>query len=256
MSKKYKTWLQVTTLCFFCNIPTYAASLPETIKRVKPSVVAVGTVHPTRSPQNLFMGTGFAVSDGSYVITNEHVIPKKIDKNKREQLAVFSGRGEKVSVRYAVTVATDKGHDLALLKITGNMLPPFKLSAKDNLIEGKEYAFTGYPIGTVLGLYPVTHRGIISAITPIVIPAAASSKLSQAMIKRMRDPYDVIQLDATAYPGNSGSPVYDPATGEVIGIINKVFVKYSKENAIENPSGITYAIPVKYIHALLKRAGL
>ncbi len=27
-------------------------------------------------------------------------------------------------------------------------------------------------------------------------------------------------LDATAYPGNSGSPLYDPETGEVVGIIH------------------------------------
>ena len=36
-------------------------------------------------------------------------------------------------------------------------------------------------------------------------------------MKRIRDdPFRVFQLDATAYPGNSGSPVYDPMTGAVI----------------------------------------
>ena len=36
-------------------------------------------------------------------------------------------------------------------------------------------------------------------------------------------------------------------TGEVIGIINKVFVQGTKENAITDPSGITYAIPVRHV---------
>ena len=62
----------------------------------------------------------------------------------------------------------------------------------------------------------------------------------------------MFQLDATAYPGNSGSPLYDPATGEVIGIVNMVFVKGTKESALTQPSGITYAIPSRYLIELLK----
>jgi S1-C subfamily serine protease len=59
-----------------------------------------------------------------------------------------------------------------------------------------------------------------------------------------------------AYPGNSGSPLYDGHTGEVIGVINAVFVKSTKENALKDPSGITYAIPAKYVRELLEQAGL
>ena len=65
----------------------------------------------------------------------------------------------------------------------------------------------------------------------------------------------MLQLDATAYPGNSGSPLYDPETGAVYGIVNMVFVKGTKENALSHPSGITYAIPANYIRGLVERAG-
>ena len=61
----------------------------------------------------------------------------------------------------------------------------------------------------------------------------------------------VYQLDATAYPGNSGSPLYDANTAEVIGIINKVYVKSTREAVLSDPSGITYAIPVKFLLPLL-----
>jgi S1-C subfamily serine protease len=71
------------------------------------------------------------------------------------------------------------------------------------------------------------------------------------MLKKLETPYDVFQLDATAYPGNSGSPLYHVDTGKVIGIINKVFVQGTKENAVSNPSGISYAIPAEHIKRLL-----
>jgi S1-C subfamily serine protease len=66
----------------------------------------------------------------------------------------------------------------------------------------------------------------------------------------------IYQLDITAYPGNSGSPLYSAENGEVLGILNKVFVKESKETVLEKPSGISYAIPVKYLIQLAKREGL
>ena len=61
----------------------------------------------------------------------------------------------------------------------------------------------------------------------------------------------MFQLDATSYPGNSGRPLCDPASGEVVGVLNMVFVKGAKENAPTNPSGISYAIPLRYLQALI-----
>jgi len=63
--------------------------------------------------------------------------------------------------------------------------------------------------------------------------------------------FNIFQLDATAYPGNSGSPVFNSESGEVIGIINMVFIKSTREAALSNPSGISYAIPATYLKALL-----
>jgi hypothetical protein len=40
----------------------------------------------------------------------------------------------------------------------------------------------------------------------------------------------------------------------VIGIVNMVFVKGSKEAALTQPSGITYAIPSRHLVELLKSA--
>jgi S1-C subfamily serine protease len=232
-----------------------ADALPDTIARVKPGVVGVGTVQQTRRPPVKLLATGFVVGDGNHVITNAHAIPDEINRNSKEALAVLTGEDNGKAYR-AEVVLTDKVHDLALLRFSGKARPAFRLGRSENVREGELYAFTGYPIGMVLGLRPVTHQGIVSAITPIAIPQISPQLLDPKMIKQLRDPYDVFQLDATAYPGNSGSPLYVPETGEVVGVINKVFVKESKEAVLEKPSGITYAIPVRYVKELLRQANV
>jgi S1-C subfamily serine protease len=234
----------------------WAASLPDTIDKVRGSVVGIGTVFPAKridgsSSPLTFKGTGFVVGNGRQVVTNYHVVNKPMDEDKLEKLVVFSGKGKSAKVHMASIVSTDPDHDLALLEFTGPPLPPLALGDDALRREGEDVAFTGFPIGLVLGLNQVTHRGIISAITPMVIPALSSKTLTAEQIKRVRKPFNVYQLDATAYPGNSGSVVYDIESGIVIGVINSVFVKKTKEAMLKDPSDISYAIPVKYIRDLL-----
>ena len=246
----------VKTLLFlilvFTSNQLYAKTLPQVIKQVKPSIVGVGTVQTTRRPPSKLMGTGFVVADGYHIITNYHVIPRNLNVERNEQLVIFYRQNKQVKYRKVRVLAKDKKHDLALLRIEGRKFPAMKVETSRKAQEGETIAFTGFPIGAVLGLFPVTHRGIISSISPVVIPAPSSSTLSIEMIKRLRDPYFVYQLDATAYPGNSGSPMFDSHNGKVLGVINKVFIKESKESILQKPSGITYAIPAKYIIKLLK----
>lgn len=236
---------------------TQAGSLPDIIDFVRGGVVAVGSYMPSRAPQGEFRGTGFVIGDGNLVITNYHVLPLPLDAAKNEQIAVFSGRGRRAKLHLAEVLANDPVHDLSLLRIARGPLPALRLADADRLPrEGSNIALTGFPIGMVLGLYPVTHMGIVSAISPVAIPQNDTRQLTSRMIKAMRDPYDVIQLDATAYPGNSGSPVYDPDTGRVLGVLNSVLVKDTKESALQTPTGISYAIPVRFVRALMAEAGV
>jgi S1-C subfamily serine protease len=230
------------------------AQVPAAIERVKPSVVGIGTFQKTRAPAFRFLGTGFAVGDGVTIVTNAHVLPQTIDADKGEAIMVLiPGPNREAQLRPATRGADDPAHDLALLRIAGPALPALAIRDSEGVREGESILFTGYPIGAVLGPFPATHRGMISAITPIAIPAAHSSQLKPDLVRRLgTGPFTVFQLDATAYPGNSGSPVYDAVTGEVIGIVNMVFVKGTKEAALTQPSGITYAIPSRYLIELLK----
>ncbi|MDH5445305.1 MAG: serine protease [Gammaproteobacteria bacterium] len=229
---------------------TTQADLVQTIKKIKPSIVGIGTYSATRTPPAKLTGTGFVVSNGRYAVTNYHVIEPLTSLKYNEKLVVFVGQGENAKYREAKIRASDKEHDLALVEFTGHPLPSLKLESPTLVEEGQSCAFTGFPIGAVLGLYPVTHRAIISSVTPIASQPSNSRQLTAKLISKLRDTYYVYQLDATAYPGNSGSPLYDKK-GKVIGVINMVFVKESKETILQKPSGITYAIPVKYIHQML-----
>jgi S1-C subfamily serine protease len=256
----------VTSCCGgFALVTLLLASLPTaaraddqvgTIARIKESIVAIGTFERTRVPAFQFRATGFVVGDGLLIATNAHALPTLLDREHREALAIaVPGRGLEAQVREAQELVVDEGTDLALLKIAGPPLPALKLGESESVREGQNILFTGFPIGGVLGLSPATHRGMVAAITPIAIPPPTAANLESRVARRLTTgAFPVLQLDATAYPGNSGSPVYDPESGAVLGIINMVFVKGTKEAALTQPSGITYAVPVKHLQALLNKA--
>ncbi|MDO6445003.1 serine protease [Colwellia sp. 1_MG-2023] len=243
----------IILLSFFISYSAFSAQLVETIAKIKPSVVGIGVYTPTGKPRNKLQGSGFVVGNGQYVVTNHHVVPEMLDENLLQSLVVFVGSGKAAKVRKATLLDSSKRYDLAILKIEGKPLPAMQLADEPLYPEGSYVAFTGFPIGGVLGLYPVTHRGIIANVSPTITPVQNAGNINLAMLKRLRDPYLIYQLDATAYPGNSGSALYDIETGKVIGVINKVFVQQSKEGVISNPSGITYAIPVKHVIELLTK---
>lgn len=252
----------VVMLLLCCSVAPqgWAADYSNIIAAVKPSVVAIANHQPLRQPQVNFIGTGFVVADGRHVITNAHNIPDFLDPDKKESLVIVvpgaAPGSEEKNVRLATLVRQDKAHDVAILKLSDAPLPVLRLGDSSSVKEGQEYLITGFPIGSVLGYHAVTHRSMVSAITPVVQPVDNTNQLNPRLIKRMLTGFNVFQLDAIAYPGNSGSPVYSPDTGEVVGVLNSVFVKDTKESVLEKPSGISYAIPVQHVQTLMREAGL
>jgi S1-C subfamily serine protease len=231
------------------------AGLPEALERVKPAVVAVGTFQKMRSPGFVFRGSGFAVGDGTLVATNAHVIPAASQTESPETMMVLvhvPGSREPQR-REAKTVAMDREHDLALLRITGPPLPVVTFGDSGKVRDGQGIAFTGFPIGNALGFYPVTHRGIIASLTPVAIPAATAKQLDPRVVRGLQaGPFVLFQLDTTAYPGHSGSPLYDAETGEVIGVVNMGMLKGTKDAAVGQPSGISFAVPAQHLEALIR----
>lgn len=237
--------------------PPAGAGLPEVVAAAKPAVVAVGLYDALTSPRFSFRGTGFVVGDGRLLATNAHVLPDDIAQQRRLALRVAGNRSPgsdgPAETRLLSLVALDRVHDLALLRFDGDALPVLAL-AEAPAREGQSVAFIGFPIGGILGFSTVTHRAIISSITPIALPPPTAARLDAAAVARLRQgPFDIYQLDGTAYPGNSGGPLLDAETGAVLGILNMVLVKGSRETLLSQPTGISYAIPVQYLRALIER---
>ena len=234
-----------------------AGGLTEVVAAVKPSVVAVGAFDSTASPRFGFRGTGFVVGGGNHLITNRHVLPGDDEGGRGKRLVVAIPRADQLpELRPATVVAADANHDLALLRFDGAALPSLALPAAELPPEGLAIALIGFPLGAALGLSPVTHHGIVAAVTPIALPAPTSRQLTEGTIVRMRQgSFKILQLDAVAYPGNSGSPVVDAETGGVVGVVNLVLIKGTRESAISSPTGITYAVPIVHARELVEAAG-
>ena len=246
----------IVILSFFFSLASAQADfqqedeeLASLIQQMKTGIVSIGTFHFNDKPMVKFSGTGFVIGKGNRIVTNHHVIASIRKKKQMFNLRVFH-KDLPVKGIKAEILAEDEFHDIAIIEIQGEKLPPLPLEKERKVKEGHKIAFTGYPIGFILGLHPTTHIGIISAIAPIILPSPSASIINGDLIKHLKKPFDIFQIDATAYPGNSGSPVYRIATGEVVGVINMVFIKGKKEHILKEPTGITYAIPIRFVHEL------
>ena len=236
------------------GVPGVQAGLPEAVQRVKPSVVAVGTFQKTRSPPFVFRGTGFAVDDGTLVATNAHVVSQELKTENGETLMVLvqAVGARDPEARIAKVVALDKERDLALLRVDGTPLPAVTLGDSDAVRDGQSIAFTGFPIGRVLGFHAITHRGIVASLTPIALPAANAKQLDASVVRALKAaPVTLFQLDATVYAGHSGSPLYDENTGDVLGIVNMGFLRGMKDPVVGQESNISFAVPVRFLRDLI-----
>lgn len=241
--------------------PLGHAQMVNTISAVKPAVVIVGTYKPTNSPRFNLRGTGFVIASDDQrsshlVVTNAHVLqqPGQEDVDAALVVQVRLGASD-LQMRSATVLEVDKIHDLALLRMDGAAVVGLRVRDSEGVQEGQAVAFMGFPIGGALGFSPVTHRAMISSITAAALPSASANQLNAQVIRSLRgsDPFDIFQLDGTAYPGNSGGPLFDPENGEVLGVVNMVFIKSTRESALSHPSGISYAIPSRFVLQLMQR---
>lgn len=255
MNHKRRACLAAALALAFSGVPASAETPVELIARAKPSVVLVGSYGLLDSPRFGFSGTGFAVADGRHVITNVHVLPAPQPGRVDRSVAVQHWTADAGwRLRSATVVGTDPAHDLALLRIEGPALPALKLATSE-VPEGQGILLIGFPLGGSLGYSHVSHRGMVAARTAIAQQAVTSERLTPRTLQQLRaGAFEILQLDATAYPGNSGGPVFDLASGEVVGVISMVLVKGTREAALSAPSGISYAVPAKHAAALLKES--
>ena len=159
--------------------------LPELVRRIKPSAVAIET-YDARG-EKLSRGSGFFV-EADRIVTNRHVL------EGAHRAEVHSSTGVVFPVKGVLAV--DAEGDLALLKIDAPA-PPIRALALDKTSpqEGESVVVIGNP----LGLEGSVTNGIVSAVRDI--PTFGR----------------IIQITAPISSGSSGSPVVN-MQGQVIGI--------------------------------------
>lgn len=169
----------------FAGITNAQDFLPELVKRIKPSAVAIETFDS--KDNTLARGSGFFIA-ADRVITNRHVI----ERATRVEIHLLNGK--KYPVRGVLAV--DGEGDLALLQVDvprelAVPLPIVKAAPQ----EGESIVVIGNPYG----LEGSVSNGIVSAVREI----SGYGK--------------IIQITASISPGSSGSPVVNMA-GQVIGV--------------------------------------
>ena len=181
----FKILIFVSVLFALSNSATAQDFLPQLVKRVKPSAVAIETFDARGN--TLSRGSGFFVSNDR-IITNRHVI----EKSQRVEVHLMNG------TKYAAkgVLAIDGEGDLALLQvdIPKEFAAPLQIVQAAPL-EGESIVVIGNPFG----LEGSVSNGIVSAVREI--PGYGK----------------IIQITAPISPGSSGSPVVN-MRGQVVGV--------------------------------------
>lgn len=204
-------------------------TMEAAISRVKDSVVEI-TTETVRSGMGGFSqyvvsgaGSGVIISDGGYIITNNHVI---------EGAANIIVRLTDGSEHNATLIGTDSKTDIAVLSITppeGTKLTSAIIGNSDSLLLGETVIAIGNPLGELGG---TVTDGIISCLArEIAIDGSGTMTL--------------LQTNAAVSPGNSGGGLFD-LYGRLIGIVN---AKFSGEGV----EGISFAIPVNTAYDIAKQ---
>ncbi|ORU90131.1 MAG: serine peptidase [Cycloclasticus sp. symbiont of Poecilosclerida sp. M] len=155
------------------------------------------------------LGSGFVISEDGYLLTNHHVV-----KNADEIIVRFQDRRE----LKATLVGSDKGTDVALLKVDARGLPVVKFGSSQQLKVG-EWVFA---IGSPFRFDSSVTAGIVSA-------------KGRSLPQENYVPF--IQTDVAINPGNSGGPLFN-LKGEVVGINSQI---YSRSGGF---MGLSFAIPI------------
>jgi len=186
MKFNFSKILVVSILLLACSLAASAQDfLPELVKRIKPSAVAIETFDAKGA--TLSRGSGFFISSDR-IITNRHVI----EKSSRVEIHLMNGS------KYAAkgVLAIDGEGDLALIQVDvpKELAVPLPL-VQSAPLEGESIVVIGNPFG----LEGSVSNGIVSAVREI--PGYGK----------------IIQITAPISPGSSGSPVVN-MRGQVIGV--------------------------------------
>jgi S1-C subfamily serine protease len=176
-----------------------------------------------------YEATGFCVNASGLIVTSRHVVSDKTGRATRIG-AKFANTRE-WHAAHIVTISTDPNVDLALVQIDGaGTYPAVKTVANAvDVSPGGTIATIGFPLGTDI---PMDGSGN---------DLVAKTTLTVGTVSKTPT-HDLLQIDAFASHGSSGSPVLD-GHGHVVGVV------FGGPKA--SAGRIVYAVPSERIKELL-----
>jgi putative serine protease PepD len=195
-------------------------NLAAIVAKVQPSIVTV----MVDSANSSVLGSGVVINSTGLVLTNNHVIASDGTVSVR----LSDGRTVPAKV-----VATDTGHDLALVQASGlSGLTPVTFGTSDSVAVGDSVLAFGAP----LGLENTVTSGIVSAQNRSL--DTGDEKLT-----------GLLQTDAAINEGNSGGALVD-LSGHVIGI-NVAIATASQQDS--GSIGVGFAIPAGTVTSVVQQ---
>lgn len=193
-------------------------STSEVISNVKSAIVGIKSL----SSNGYAVGSGVAIKEGGYILTNQHVIA-----NSRGITIYFADK----TTAKASLIWQDSSMDLAVIKSSTNM--PYLECETADVQVGHDVLAIGTPLS--LAFQHTVTKGIVSALDRTLEIQNSDGSTSYMQ--------NLIQHDASINPGNSGGPLIN-TSGKVIGI-----------NTLKatDAEGIGFAIPIVAGQSIVER---
>ena len=183
-------------------------------------------------------GTGFFVGNHGELVTNAHVVAGAND------VAVFvtSPDGKSAKLHKAHPVRMDVENDLFLVRVDGDDLPPSLPLSQGTTQVLDDVVAIGFPgsldvaisdSSKIVGGY-TNSADVLENLVPNITKGAVTKVTDQR-----------ITHDAKISKGNSGGPLVNTHTGEVIGV--------NVAGIVDSISTFYLAVPVKQVHNLSAR---
>jgi serine protease Do len=193
-----------------------AASDPDGMRAIIRRLLSGPGISEEPGVDGSVLGSGFIIRADGLIVTNRHVIAGA----RTVQVKLADGH-ELV----AKVVGADVATDIALLSVSGGVLPALRLGSSEDISVGDAVIAIGNPFG----LGQSVTAGIVSA----------RGRTLEA------DPYiDFLQTDAAINAGNSGGPLLS-VDGAVIGVTSVIFSPNG------GSVGLGFAIPAETVASVI-----
>jgi S1-C subfamily serine protease len=173
-------------------------------------------------------GTAFGVTTGGLLVTNKHNVHSPATGRAASRLGVKYANTDILLHAHVVAVSPDSDVDLALVQVDDPGRYPVVVGIARTL--GDVHA--GSPVATI---------GFPHALDVPMEGNTVKTSLTAGTVSKLLP--DLLQVDAYASHGSSGSPIFD-ANGWVIGVV------YGGDP--QSQGRLTYAVPSSKLEGMLK----